>query len=43
MRMFTSVADTAENDDSFEAILRSEFNIMRARLSEKIETLTAET
>jgi len=42
MRMFTSMADTAENDDTFEAVLRSEFQIMRARLTEKIETLTAE-
>lgn len=25
MRLFTSLADTEENDDSFEAVLRSEF------------------
>ena len=42
MRSFTSIADTAELDDTFEAVLRSEFELMRARLCEKIETLTTE-
>lgn len=42
MRSFTSIADTAEMDDTFEAVLRSEFQLMRARLTEKIETLSTE-
>ena len=42
MRSFTSIADTAEMDDTFEAVLRSEFQLMRARLTEKIETLATE-
>ena len=42
MRQFTSLSNTRENDETFEAVLRAEFEIMRQRLSEKNEILTCE-
>lgn len=42
MRQFTSIAGMSENDDTFEAVLRAEFALMRDRLNSKIENLTFE-
>ena len=42
MRQFTSIAGMSENDDTFEAVLRAEFALMRNRLNTKIENLTFE-
>ena len=42
MREFTSLAGCAGNDETFEGILRAEFELMRRRLNEKIESLTSE-
>ena len=42
MRQFTSLANMSMNDETFESVLRKEFEMMRQRLNEKIETQTCE-
>lgn len=42
MRSMTSLAGCSDNDDTFEAVLRSEFQLMRQRLTDKNEGLTLE-
>lgn len=42
MRSFTSLSGMSANDETFEAVLRAEFEIMRQRLTDKNSTLACE-
>ena len=42
MRRFTSLANTSKNDETFESVLRAEFENMRRRLTSKNDSLACE-
>ena len=42
MRSMTSVSNMTDNDDTFEAVLRNEFQIMRKKLTDKNESQARE-
>ena len=42
MRSFTSLSSTSSNDETFEAVLRAEFEIMRQRFTDKNSNLACE-
>ena len=42
MRHFTSLADKEENDETFEAVIRGEFEAIQEQLEEKNQSLGAE-
>ena len=42
MRHFTSLADKEENDETFEAVIRNEFETVQEQLTEKNQKLTKE-
>ena len=42
MRQFTSLADKDENDETFEAVLRNEYELLREQFMEKNQSLSTE-
>ena len=42
MRDFTSISGMSANDETFEAVLRAEFQAMRKKLNDKIESQARE-
>ena len=42
MRQFTSLTDKDENDETFEAVLRNEYELMKEELMEKNQGLNTE-
>ena len=42
MRQFTSLTDKDENDETFEAVLRNEYELMKEELLEKNQGLNTE-